>query len=73
MKVILHLDLNQGFGFDEMLQLIDVTDLICQGFYAADFPIYIHYRGLGSAFLGDVMQNGIDILAGIIQVRFSVL
>ena len=56
-----------------MLQLIDVFSVICQGFYTADLSIYIHYRGLRSAFLGAVMQNDIGRLSGIFFVRFSVL
>ena len=57
--------------FDEKPQLI-VFALICQGFYTANVPIYIHYRGLRSAILGVVMQNDIDKVTRIV-VLFPVL
>ena len=67
-------DLNQAllFDFDELPQVIDVFAMSCLGFYIANVPIYIHYRGLRSAVLGVVMQNDIDRLAGIV-VLFPVL
>ena len=56
-----------------MLQLIDVVAGICQDFYTATIPVYIHNRGLRRAFLGVVMQNNIERVAGTIVVRFSIL